>query len=288
MLASRIIVLAFFLLQSGSDSFRTELEAWQRRREASIAAENGWLSVVGLFWLKEGENTVGTKPGSDIQLPPGSAPESVGVFRLSGGTVTFETSPGVSVLIDGKAARRGSMRPDTSGRPAELRVLDLMLTVIERGGLLAVRLRDRNSEARRNFHGLRFFPANERYRVAARFVPYNPPGKVAVPNVLGRVEEEPSPGYAVFKLDGHEHRLDALESGDSLFFIFKDGTAGRETYPAGRFLYTPKPLRGEVVLDFNRAINPPCAYTPYATCPLPPKQNQLDVRIEAGELNYGH
>lgn len=281
-----IILLALLFLQSNADPYRAELEAWQRKREASISAETGWLTVVGLFWLKEGENTVGTKPGSDIFLPPNSAPESAGVFRLRGGAVSFEAASGVNVLIDGKAASRASMRPDTAGRPTEVRIGNLTMTVIERGGRLAIRLRDRESEARRNFRGLKFFPANDRFRLVARFVPYDPPRKLPVPNVLGGIEEEPSPGYAVFTYDGREYRLDALESGDSLFFIFKDQTASRETYPAGRFLYTPKPLGGEVVLDFNRAINPPCAYTPYATCPFPPRQNELDFRIEAGEMNY--
>lgn len=288
MLVPRIVLLAILVWQSSADSYRAELEAWRRSREAALAAENGWLTVVGLYWLNEGENTVGTKPGSAIQLPQGSAPESVGVFKRRGKKITFEAVPAENVTIDGQPATRAVMRPDSAGSPTVVRLGSLSMFVIERGGRFAIRLRDKNSEARRNFGGLRYFPPDERYRVRARFVPYDPPKKIPVPNILGGAEEEPSLGYVLFQLDGREHRLDALVSGDSLFFIFKDHTAGKETYPAGRFLYTPRPSQGEVVLDFNRAINPPCAFTPYATCPLPPKQNELAARIQAGELNYAH
>jgi hypothetical protein len=288
MVVSTIVLLAILAWQSSADSYRAELEAWRRSREAALTAENGWLTVVGLFWLSEGENPVGTKRGIAVQLPQGCAPESVGVFKRRGTTINFEAAPGANVTIDGQPATRAVMRPDSAGSPTVVRLGGLSMFVIERGGRFAIRLRDKDSEARRRFEGLKHFPPDERYRVRARFVPYDPPKIIPVPNILGAAEQEPSPGYVLFRLDGREHRLDALASGDSLFFIFKDHTAGKETYPAGRFLYTPQPTQGEVVLDFNRAINPPCAFTPYATCPLPPKQNELAARIEAGELNYAH
>jgi len=159
--------------------------------------------------------------------------------------------------------------------------------VIERGGRYGIRLKDRESALLKEFGGLRWFPVREDYRVEARFVPHASPMKIAVPNILGQVEELPSPGYAAFTIGGREVRLDPVleEPGATeLFFIFRDQTTGKQTYPAGRFLYAPMPKDGRVTLDFNKAYSPPCAFTPYATCPLPPKQNRLSVRIEAGEL----
>ena len=174
------------------------------------------------------------------------------------------------------------------GSPDVLRVGNLSLFVIQRGSRFGVRLKDKDSEARRKFAGTHWFPVAEEYRVTAKFVPYTPPKTIAVPNILGDVEQEDSPGYAEFTLKGRQLRLDPVSEGDVLFFIFKDLTAGKETYPPGRFLYADLPKNGEVILDFNQAVNPPCAFTPYATCPLPPAQNYLPVRIEAGELRYGH
>jgi hypothetical protein len=152
-------------------------------------------------------------------------------------------------------------------------------------------MKDKQSPLLEEFTGLRWFPVREEYRVNSRFVPYSSPKKVPVPNILGQVEQLPSPGYVVFTVGGKEVRLDpVLEEPDAteLFFIFRDQTAGKETYPAGRFLYTPMPKDGALVLDFNKAFSPPCAFTPYATCPLPPRQNRLAVRIEAGEMRSGH
>jgi uncharacterized protein (DUF1684 family) len=159
-------------------------------------------------------------------------------------------------------------------------------TVIERSGRYAVRLKDNESKLRSSFAGMRWFPARESYRVNARFVSYPQPKTLAIPNILGSSYPYPSPGYVVFQIDGTEFRLEpVIEEGDKeLFFIFRDRTAGKETYGAGRFLYTDLPRDGKVELDFNKAENPPCAFTPYATCPLPPRQNVLPVRIEAGEL----
>jgi uncharacterized protein (DUF1684 family) len=158
--------------------------------------------------------------------------------------------------------------------------------VIERGGRFALRVKDPESARRRSFRGLDWFPVRESYRVTARFVPYEPPKAIPIANVLGTVEPMPSPGYVVFSLNGREFHLDPVledPAAKELFFIFRDETAGKQTYPAGRFLYADLPKDGRVVLDFNKAYSPPCAFTSFATCPLPPRQNRLDVRIEAGE-----
>lgn len=159
--------------------------------------------------------------------------------------------------------------------------------VIHRGNRYAIRLKDTGSKFRQEFTGLHWFPVRASYRVTARFVRYETPKMIAIPNILGETEKEASPGYVVFTLQGHPFRLYPVVEGNQLFFIFHDQTSGKETYPSGRFLDADLPKEGKVLLDFNKAYNPPCAFTPYATCPLPPKQNRLATRIEAGELNYG-
>jgi len=221
-------------------------------------------------------------------LPPGSAPEKVGTFDFHGGKTVFQAAPGVPVTVNGKPVASASLAADSAGSPDVLRIGNLSMYVIQRGSRFGVRLKDKDSEARRKFVGTRWFPVAEEYRVTAKFVPYTPPQKIAVPNILGDVDQENSPGYVEFTLQGKQLRLDPVGEGDGLFFIFKDLTGGKETYPSGRFLSADLPQNGEVVLDFNQAVNPPCAFTPYATCPLPPAQNHLPVRIEAGELRYGH
>jgi len=273
-------------------AYRAEIQKWRDDREARLKADGGWLQVAGLFWLKEGANTFGTDPKSTIVLPAGSAPAHAGVFELKGGTVAVRLERGVEATVDGKPIATQPLRPDVPG-PADVVKLGprLSLHVIERGGRLGIRMKDRESPLLKEFTGLRWFPVSEAYRVDARFVPYAPPKQVPVPNILGQVENLPSPGSAVFTLGGREVRLDPVleEPGATeLFFIFRDETAKTETYPAGRFLYTALPKDGRVLLDFNKAYSPPCAFTPYATCPLPPRQNRLPLRIEAGELRSGH
>lgn len=271
--------------------YEAEVLKWRAEREARLKADGGWLTVAGLYWLREGENRFGTGPGNEIALPPGSAPGLAGVFEHHGGKTVVRVEPGVSVTLDGRPVTKMELRDDVPGPPDVLTLGRLTLHVIERGGQYAIRLKDMASPLRRAFKGLRWFPVKESYRVTARFLPYDPPHRLVVPNILGQVEEMPSPGVAVFTLGRTELRLDGVleEPGaKELFFIFRDLTSGKETYPAGRFLYADMPKSGQVVLDFNRAYSPPCAFTPYATCPLPPKQNELTVRVEAGELSEGH
>jgi uncharacterized protein len=290
-LLKSLVYLAFLaMLQAGGTAYKSEIEKWRRNREAQLTADEGWLTVAGLFWLKEGKNTVGSDPSNDIVLPAGGAPARLGVFDFHSGVTTFVPEPG-ALDTDGKPARPEVLKPDTSGAPDILRVGALSMFVIHRGDRDGIRLRDENSQMRRHFTGLKYYPAKEEYRVTARFVPYDPPKMIAVPNILGQTENQPSPGYLEFTLRGKRLRLDPLVEDKHLFVIFKDFTSGGETYPPGRFLNAAMPANGKaanVILDFNKAYNPPCAFTPFATCPLPPKQNQLSVRIEAGELRYGH
>lgn len=287
---SRILLALSMLLlvQPAQPDYKTQIEQWRERRVAALTSDSGWLTVAGLFWLKEGKNTVGAGPGNEIVLPKGSAPGKVGAFEFHNGSTTFEAAPGSEATLNGKAATATVLKPDTSGNPDRLEVHALTLFVIQRGARFGIRLKDRNSELRKKFTGIKYFPIDERYRVKAKFVPYNPPKMIPVPNILGETSEEQSPGYAEFTLNGHACRLDPVTEDGELFFIFKDLTSGKETYPPGRFLYTEMPNGGEVLLDFNKAFNPPCAFTPYATCPLPPEENRLPIRIAAGELRYGH
>lgn len=276
------------LVQPAQPEYKTQIEQWRERRVASLTSDSGWLTVAGLFWLKEGRNTAGAGAGNQILLPKGSAPESLGVFEFHDGTSTFQAAPGADVTVNGKPATSSVLKSDATGNPDMIQARALTMYVIQRGKRFGIRLKDKGSELRKEFTGIKYFPVDERYRVTAKFVSYHPPKMIPVPDILGETSNEPSPGYAEFTLNGHTCRLDPVAEGDVLFFIFKDLTSGKETYPPGRFLYAELPKNGEVILDFNKAFNPPCAFTPYATCPLPPPENHLPIRIEAGELRYGH
>ena len=274
-------------LPAGDGGYGGAIEHWRQERESRLKADDGWLTVAGLFWLKAGLNSAGSAEGSSIQLPRAAA--HIGDFDFSGGKTTFHADPAVPVLINGKPAKTAALRSDTDGGgPDMVTAGDLTMFVIHRGQRYAIRLKDKDSEYRRSFTGLHWYPVREDYRIVARWVPYDTPHQIAVPNILGETENEPSPGYATFTMQGHEYRLDPVLEDKMLFFIFRDQTSGKETYGSGRFLYADLAKEGKVILDFNKAYNPPCAFTPFATCPLPPKQNRLPVRIEAGELKYGN
>jgi len=291
--AAIMLLLVPSLLGAGGapagDDYEATIRQWRENREKRLKADDGWLTVAGLFWLEKGENTMGTDPSSGIVLPEGSAPPRVGTIAYDGATATFTAAAGAAVTAEGKPVTTMPLRDDTAETTDLLTIGGLRFFVIARDGRHAVRLRDLNSPLRRNFTGLSWYPIDASWRVEAAFVPHDPPKTLKVPNVIGYVEEQPSPGYAVWKHDGQEMRLEPVlsDGGSELFFIFKDGTSGKETYPAGRFLYAALPADGKVILDFNKAYSPPCAFTPHATCPLPPEGNRLTGRIAAGEMNYG-
>ena len=254
-------------------TYQTEIAQWRLQREEGLKRDGGWLSVAGLFWLHEGANTFGKDPGNEIVLPDGAA--QAGVFELQNGKVTVKMEGGTRELW-----------PDSVD---VAKVGRLSLFVIKRSDKYGIRLKDPDSTYRREFHGIDTYPAREEYKVTAKWVVA--PVKIPILNVIGQTESMDSPGYAVFSLHGREYRLRPyLETPDAkeLFYVFRDQTSAKETYGAGRFLYSAMPEDGHVVLDFNKAYNPPCAFTPYATCPLPPPENRLAVRIEAGEKKYGH
>jgi hypothetical protein len=273
---------------AGDDAtYRASIEQWRLQHETELKTDSGWLTVSGLFWLKDGVNRVGANQAGEIVLPRG--PADVGMFEFHAGKTTFRAAPGVAVKLNGQPADGViPLKSDADGQPDRIQFDAFTMYVIHRGERDAIRLKDSESESRKTFSGLHWFPVKESYRVVAKFVPYASPKMIKIPNILGETEEDPNPGYVLFTLNRQSFRLDPVLEDDHLFFIFRDLTSGKETYPAGRFLYTGLPKNSEVVMDFNRAENPPCAFTAYATCPLPPKQNRLTVRIEAGELNYGH
>jgi uncharacterized protein (DUF1684 family) len=280
------LLVGFFA--ADPSGYQAQMDDWRAKREAALKTDTGWLTVAGLFWLNEGDNRAGNDPDASIVLPGGA--RSIGIFRFAGGTASFIPTKGVAVFLNGSLVRGPvALKSDDGGTaPDQLTHLDTTMFVIKRGARFAVRMRDKNSQMRREFTGLHWYPVREDVRFEAKFTKYPEPKTVEIPNILNEIEQEKSIGYASFKYQGHEYTLEPVVEEDHLFYIFKDQTAGKETYPAGRFLYSEMPKDGHVVLDFNQAINPPCAFTPYATCPLPPKQNRLAVRIEAGELNYGH
>ena len=290
----RIVIAAFVLaaavnllaLRSAADgtSEQDRIAAWRKARVAELTADDGWLTLVGLHWLHDGVNYAGSAAGTDLPLPR-DAPAMLGTFTLVGGHVTFLASEGVTVTVDGKPFAAGDVTLDkmllASG--------SLRMLVIQRGPRIGLRVRDLANPARQEFKGIEAFPIDEAARVEARFEPFNPKKQVPIVNVLGDVIDTPSPGRLIFRLGDTEYALDALiddPAEPDLFVIFRDRTNGSTTYPAGRYLHVPLPVAGKTMIDFNQAYNPPCAFTAFATCPLPPKQNWLKTAVEAGEKNY--
>ncbi|HKR10480.1 MAG TPA: DUF1684 domain-containing protein [Pyrinomonadaceae bacterium] len=277
----------FVLLVFVQGSFEAEQREWREQRDQELRAEDGWLSVAGLFWLKQGSNSFGTGKSMDIVLPAGSAPENIGTLELGDGVVTLTVTEGVTVTLPPKAIKSFEMRFDGNSQPPSFLVGSLRLSVIKRGERYGLRVKDKNSQALREFKGLEWFPARESYRVVATFTPYAEPKEMMIMNVLGDELKMKSPGLLTFELNGRTHQLrPVVENDEKLFIIFRDRTAGKTTYGAGRYLYADLPKDGKVVLDFNRAENPPCAFTLYATCPLPPRQNFLPIEILAGERAF--
>ena len=268
--------------------YKKEINRWRESRVEDIKGENGWLTLVGLFWLKPGENRFGSDPSNTIVLPLDRAPRFTGSLWLSNGVVRLESHADATIAYEGEPVRLLNLETDAEGRPTVLNLGSLSFFVIKRGDRFALRVKDKQHPDRYSFHGIKYYPLDLKWRIEARFEPYSPPKMIPIINVLNMVDEQKSPGALVFEVNGKPYRLDALEEKGSnkLFVIFADKTSGKETYGAGRYIYTDAPAGGRVILDFNKAENPPCAFTTYATCPLPPHQNRLPVAIEAGEKKY--
>ena len=267
-----------------SADYETELRRWRQERDDDLTAEDGWLTVVGLDWLNEGENRLGSAPGSDVTLPD-SAPAQVGALTLADGVVTLQVATDAPVLVDGEAVRSATLHPDVAdGGPTRVVIGAVNFFIIRRAGQFGVRVRDRANPARASFEGRNWYPPDAQYRVTGRFTPHEPARTVEIVTSTGLLTPLQNLGRVEFALHGQTWTLEAFEGGkNTLWFIFKDATSGQTTYGAGRFLYAPLADDGAVALDFNKAYHPPCAFSPYATCPLPPRENVLPVAIEAGE-----
>ena len=290
----RTLSLATFALCCGftlaQDAYIKEIDAWHAQRETRLAAEDGWLTLIGRDWLNPGENTLGAAPGSTVLLPEGVVPAKAGSFFLEGSTVRFRPLPGSGILLNGKPATETVLKSDAEDLPDLLQAGRVRFYVIRRADKFGIRIKDPETPARKAFHGMPRYPVDSAWRVEADFIPYATPQIRAIATVIGTTESMTTPGLLRFKIQGREVTLEPmLEDPEhpELFLIFKDATSTHGTYPAGRFLYADMPKNGKVILDFNKAINPPCAFSIFATCPLPPKQNQLDLDVLAGEKNPG-
>ncbi|MBA3547905.1 MAG: DUF1684 domain-containing protein [Nannocystis sp.] len=272
--------------------YEASIREWRAGRIAALRAEHGWLALAGLYWLDSldtGEHRLGADPGADLVFPEGAPPE-IGRLRLQGGEVSLQVAPGVDARIGELAVTQTVLRSDVDPKQPPDRVHigeRFTFFILSRGGRLGVRLYDSASPARREFAGIDSFPVASEWRIQARFEAHAQPREIEHPTVLGTVQAAQVPGVAVFSIAGREHRLtpilEAGPAGQELLFVFRDQTSGVETYTGGRFLIAALAQDGTVELDFNKAHNPPCAFTPYATCPVPLPENRLPIRIEAGE-----
>ena len=268
----------------------TEIQKWQSERLASLTKDDGWLTLVGLFWLNEGENKFGSEAKNAVVLPKDKAPGIAGSLWLEKGHVRLAARTGVEIAADNKSVTALDLKDDNDDTgPTILKLGSLLINVVKRGERIGVRVKDTESRTRREFKGLEYYPVDPKWRIEARFEPYQPAKTIPITNVLGMTDDETSPGAFAFEVDGKTYRIDPiLEKGETnLFVMIADETTGKETYGAGRYLYvSPPDATGKVVIDFNKTYSPPCAFTNFATCPLPPRQNHLPFRIDAGEKKY--
>lgn len=279
-----IPLLALLVIQADlfAQSYAQEMKHWDNERVKELTAPNGWINLAGLFWLKEGDNSFGSGDGNDIRFPEGKAAPRTGILSRQGNRVFLKNAKGVTV--NGKAFPEGLVFDADSAQNPMMAYGDLRWFVIKRDDRIGIRLRDLKHPALAKFKGIERFPVDTNMRIKARFEPHAVPTSIPITNMLGQTYKQFSPGLVHCRINGEEHTFIALEEEGMLFIVFGDETNGVETYSSGRFLKAKDPKGpGETILDFNKAYNPPCAFTPYATCPLPPRQNQLSFALKAGE-----
>ena len=292
--ASAALICGAATLRAGKANddaaYRASVEKWRQHREESLKADDGWLAVAGLFWLHEGTNSFGTDALGDIVLPAGSAPAEAGSFEFHAGRTVVHLGKSVAATVQGKRADGATLRPDEdpafNDKADQMTLGTLTFYVHQSGERYAIRMLDKNSPLRREFTGLRWFPIDPAYRVEAHYVPYDKPKVIQIQNMMGDIGPDTVPGYVDFRLNGQDLKLQVDIDGSELSIVFRDLTSGKETYGAARFLVAEAPKDGKTVLDFNEAYNPPCAYNPYTTCPLPTPENRLRARVAAGEMTY--
>ncbi len=273
-------------------AFDRELTLWRQERVANLTKPDGWTSLIGLHWIDPGAHYIGKAGGNGIRLTMG--PEHLGMIDRKGDTLRFVADKDAGLTLDdqpftGATTLRADDAPVGPSRIGFDQGKGLA-TVIKRGDRYALRVKHADAPSRTGFRGIEYWPASQDWRVEGKFIPHEAGKTLPIANIIGTTDDVPNPGVVEFQRDGKTYRIEALDEGDDqLFLVFADRTSGHGSYPAGRFLYTPKPgVSDRVVLDFNQSYNPPCAFTPFATCPLPPPENRLDLAINAGEKTYTH
>ncbi len=280
-----LIFVALLMTTQTFADYQTDIETWRTEQEKRLRSETSWLSVVGLAWLKDGKNTVGSGSNNQVKLPA-STPENLGTLELSNGKVELKISSADGMTVNGEKADSKKSYPltaDLDGKPTEIRNGTVSFFLIKRKNGHGIRIKDAAATARESFKGRQWYKVDPNLKIEATWKPFEKPEKLIVPDILGNENEEMSPGVAEFKIKGKVYKLTPTAEDDELFFVFKDATCGKQSYGAARFLYAEAPKDGKVILDFNRTVNPPCAFTDFATCPLPPKSNVLTAAIRAGE-----
>jgi uncharacterized protein len=276
------------MTEQEKEAYQAEIETWHKGRLEKVKAPNGWLNLAGLLWLEQGINTFGSDASNNLVFPAGKIAGHAGYFLVEGNVVTLFAGEDAIIRLHGQAVKKAVVyHPDSAQAPIQ-ESGPLRWNIIKRDTKLGIRLRDDDSELLHTFKGVERFAVDPQYRVEAVLKTADST-KVDITNVLGQTYQRPSPGTLVFTLEGREHKLTPIAEGDGeeLFIIFADATSGKETYGGGRFLYVKRPgADGKVLIDFNKAYNPPCVFTPYATCPLPPERNVLPVAIQAGEKAF--
>jgi uncharacterized protein (DUF1684 family) len=266
-------------------AYVTDINQWRQMMDDRLRASDGWLTFIGLHWLHDGINTIGTNPNNDVPLASDNLPAQLGALELNNGQVTIRVAAGVSLTVDDVPTSEALLHDDTHDKgPSLVTIGSVTFFIIKRDDLYGVRVRDSNNPARTAFTGRKWFPIDQRYRLVGKFVPHATPRILNIVTSTGHFNLMTNPGRVEFTLDGESLFLEAFSSNENeVWFVFRDKTSGSSTYKAGRFLYAPLNADGSVILDFNKAYHPPCAYTPYATCPLPPKENVLPIEIAVGE-----
>ncbi|MDR3388367.1 MAG: DUF1684 domain-containing protein [Rudaea sp.] len=276
--------------QAGLDDgagYRKQIDTWRQQRVTRLTAPTGWLSLVGLDWLNDGVNRLGSATDNSIVLS--KAPAHLGAITLNNGNAAITLVAGADATIDGTKKTAAALLDDSHEKPTTIAFGSVSFYLVQRGGKFGLRIKDADAETRTHFLGIDYFDVDPSWRIEARWEAYDPPREVEEPNILGQMDKVVVPGAAVFERGGKTYRVEPVieTPGDkNLFLVFADQTSGKETYGAARFVYTEPPRDGRVIIDFNKAYNPPCAFTPYATCLLPTKQNRLALRVTAGEKKY--
>jgi uncharacterized protein (DUF1684 family) len=286
----QLIILVFSGCRESDseEKYLQEIETWQEERIQHLKAEDGWLNIVGLLWLEQGENTIGTDSSNSIVFP-GSGPEKIGTITLKDTILVFYADESITVTNDDQPIKEIELKTEMTGNPTLLKTASYGFFIIKRGEKYGIRLRDYESPHIDALDHIEMFPVNMDWIIEARWIPFDEPVFIDIPDVLGMVNKTKIQGKLEFEIEDQTCELYPMDAGKRLFIILGDETSGLETYGGGRFMYVEKPGRkGIVKIDFNRAYNPPCVFTHFATCPLPPAENILPVKITAGEKNVPH